>query len=64
MPCEDGHSDGKSNWQHRSKHIWAATLGQGIAAQVKNLVVKVLLVDAHAPKSWATEEHQNKQQVN
>lgn len=40
-----------------------AILGQDTAAQVGSLVVKVLHVDAHAPKSWATEEHQNNQQV-
>lgn len=26
----------KTNWQHRDKPIWAAALGQGIAAQVEN----------------------------
>ncbi|GAB0183648.1 hypothetical protein GRJ2_000830100 [Grus japonensis] len=34
-----------------------------IAARLAKLVVKVRHVDAHAPKSWATEEHQNNQQV-
>ena len=34
-----------------------------IAAQIKNLVVKVCHVDAHVPKSWATEEQQNNHQV-
>lgn len=63
MPCGDGCSDGKSNRQHRGKPIGAAILGQDTAAQVGRLVVKVLHVDAHAPKSWATEEHQNNQQV-
>ncbi|KAK4832349.1 hypothetical protein QYF61_021878 [Mycteria americana] len=49
----------QSNWQHRGKH----TLWQDIVARVENLVVKVRHVDAHVPKSWATEEHQNSQQV-
>ncbi|KAK4817362.1 hypothetical protein QYF61_011109 [Mycteria americana] len=33
------------------------------SAEVENLVVKVCHVDAHVPKSCATEEHQNNQQV-
>ncbi|KAK4830667.1 hypothetical protein QYF61_012767 [Mycteria americana] len=49
--------------QHRGKPIWAAALWQDIAAWVENLVVKVRHVDAHVPKSRATEEHQNNQQV-
>ncbi|KAK4806926.1 hypothetical protein QYF61_012647 [Mycteria americana] len=53
----------QSNWQHRGKPIWAAALWQDIAARVENLVVKVHHVDAHVPKSQATEEHQNNQQV-
>ncbi|KAK4810772.1 hypothetical protein QYF61_008744 [Mycteria americana] len=53
----------QSNWQHRGKPIWAAALWQDIAAWVENLVVKVRYVDAHVPKSGATEEHQNNQQV-
>ena len=53
----------QSNWQRRSKPIWAAALWQDIAARVQNLVVKVRHVDAHVPKSRATEEHQNNQQV-
>ena len=53
----------QSNWQHRSKPFWAAALWQDIAAQVGNLVVKVHHIDAHIPKSRATEEHQNNQQV-
>ncbi|KAK4807032.1 hypothetical protein QYF61_000361 [Mycteria americana] len=53
----------QSNWQRRGKPIWAAALWQGIAARVENLVVKVHHVDAHVPKSRATEEHQNNQQV-
>ncbi|GAB0190434.1 hypothetical protein GRJ2_001508700 [Grus japonensis] len=51
------------NWQHRGKPIWAAPLWQDIAAQLEKLVVEVCHVDAHVPKSWATEEHQNNQQV-
>lgn len=61
MSCGDSCRDGKSNWQHRGKSIWAASLGQDIAAQMENLVVKVLRVNAHAPKSGAIEEHQNSQ---
>ncbi|KAK4811029.1 hypothetical protein QYF61_015733 [Mycteria americana] len=53
----------QNNWQRRGKPIWAAALWQDIAARVENLVVKVRHVDAHVPKSRATEEHQNNQQV-
>ncbi|KAK4832385.1 LOW QUALITY PROTEIN: hypothetical protein QYF61_022240 [Mycteria americana] len=53
----------KNKWHHRGKPIWAAALWQDIAARVENLVVKVPHVDAHVPKSWATEEHENNQQV-
>ena len=53
----------QSNWQRRGKPIWAAALWQDIAAWLENLVVKVRHVDAHVPKSRATEEHQNNQQV-
>ncbi|KAK4808936.1 hypothetical protein QYF61_008216 [Mycteria americana] len=53
----------QNNWQRRGKPIWAAALWQDIAARVENLVVKVRHVDAHVPKSRATEEHQNTQQV-
>ncbi|KAK4810769.1 hypothetical protein QYF61_007743 [Mycteria americana] len=53
----------QNNWQRRGKPIWAATLWQDIAARVENLVVKVRHVDAHVPKSQATEEHQNNQHV-
>ncbi|KAK4825180.1 hypothetical protein QYF61_024660 [Mycteria americana] len=53
----------QSNWQCRKKPIWAAALWQDIAALVENLFVKVCHVDAHIPKSWATEEQQNNQQV-
>ncbi|KAK4823344.1 hypothetical protein QYF61_001621 [Mycteria americana] len=53
----------QSNWQCRRKPIWAAALWQDIAARVEKLVVKVRHVDAHIPKSQATEEHQNNQQV-
>jgi len=38
-------------------------LWQDIAAQLEKLVIKILHVDARAHKSWATEEHQNNQQV-
>ncbi|XP_019329322.1 PREDICTED: uncharacterized protein LOC109279670 [Aptenodytes forsteri] len=53
----------QSNWQRRGKPIWAAALWQDIAARVENLVVKVRHVDAHIPKSRATEEHKTNQQV-
>ncbi|GAB0184257.1 hypothetical protein GRJ2_000891000 [Grus japonensis] len=53
----------RNNWQRRGKPIWAAPLWQDIAARLEKLVVKVRHVDAHVPKSRATEEHQNNQQV-
>ncbi|KAK4810701.1 hypothetical protein QYF61_007675 [Mycteria americana] len=53
----------QNNWQRRGKPIWTAALWQNTAARVENLVVKVRHVDAHVPKSRATEEHQNNQQV-
>jgi len=53
----------KNNWQRRGKLIWAAPLWQDIAAWMDQLVVKVCHVDAHIPKSQATEEHQNNQEV-
>ncbi|GAB0192622.1 hypothetical protein GRJ2_001727500 [Grus japonensis] len=53
----------RSNWQRRGKPIWAAPLWQDIAAWLEKLVVKVRHVDAHVPKSRATEEHRNNQQV-
>ncbi|GAB0203728.1 hypothetical protein GRJ2_002838400 [Grus japonensis] len=46
----------QSNWQRRGKPIWAATLWQDIAAWLEKLVVKVRHVDAHIPKSQATEQ--------
>ena len=53
----------RSSWQHRGKPIWAAALWRDAAPHVENLVVKVRHVDAHVPKSWATEEHLNNHQV-
>ncbi|GAB0209821.1 hypothetical protein GRJ2_003447800 [Grus japonensis] len=53
----------QSNWQRRGKPIWAAPLWQDIAARLEKLAVKVRHVDAHVPKSRATEEHENNQQV-
>ncbi|KAK4815806.1 hypothetical protein QYF61_007246 [Mycteria americana] len=41
----------------------AETLEDRIDIEVDNLVVKLRHVDSHVPKSWATEEHQNNQQV-
>lgn len=49
----------KTNWQHRGKLIWAAALGQDISAWVENMTLNVSHVDAHMPKSCATEECQN-----
>ncbi|XP_064900755.1 uncharacterized protein LOC135577045 isoform X1 [Columba livia] len=43
--------------------IWAATLWQEIAARLESLPVKVRHVDAHVPKSRATEEYLNNQQA-
>ncbi|GAB0175576.1 hypothetical protein GRJ2_000022800 [Grus japonensis] len=53
----------RSNWQRRGKPIWAAELWQDITAWLEKLVVKVRHVDAHIPKSQATEEHRNNEQV-
>ncbi|KAK4830543.1 hypothetical protein QYF61_011681 [Mycteria americana] len=53
----------QSNWQCTGKPIGAAALWQDMAAWVESLVVKACHVDAHVPKSWAAEEHQNNQQV-
>ncbi|GAB0206620.1 ribonuclease H-like [Grus japonensis] len=53
----------QSKWQRRGKPMWAAPLRHDIAARLEKLVVKVRHVDAHIPKRWATEEHQNNQQV-
>ena len=53
----------KTNWQCRGKPTWAAALQQDIAARVENMALKVHHVDAHMPKSRATEEHRNNEQV-
>ena len=53
----------QNNWQRRGKPVWAAELWKGIAARIKNMVVKVRHVDAHVPKNRATEEQQNNHQV-
>ena len=53
----------QNNWQRKGKRIWAAEVWQDIAARVENLVVKVRHVDAHIPKSRATDEHQHNQQA-
>ena len=53
----------QNNWQQRGKYIWAAELRKDIAARTKNMVINVHHVDAHVPKSWATEEQQNNNQV-
>ncbi|KAK4831366.1 hypothetical protein QYF61_017497 [Mycteria americana] len=53
----------KTSWQLRGKPIWAAALWQDITAQVESMALEVHHVDAHMPKSCATEEHQNNEQV-
>ncbi|TRZ11241.1 hypothetical protein HGM15179_015857 [Zosterops borbonicus] len=53
----------KANWQHRGKPIWAAEEWKDFATRVEKLPVKVRHVDAHVPKSRATEEHQDNEQV-
>jgi len=53
----------QSNWQCRGKSIWAAPSWQDIAGRLEQLVVKASHIDAHVPKSQATEKHQNSQQV-
>ena len=53
----------QNNWQWRGKPIWDAELWKDIAAQIKNMVVKVCHADAHVLKSQATEELQNNHQV-
>ena len=53
----------KKKWQLKGKPIWAAELWKKIAAQIKNMSVKVHHVDAHGPKCRATEEQQNNHQV-
>ena len=53
----------QNNWQRRGKPTWAAELWKDIAAQIKNMVVEVCHVDAHVPKSQATEEQKNNHQV-
>ncbi|GAB0208828.1 hypothetical protein GRJ2_003348500 [Grus japonensis] len=47
----------------KGKKIIQILLQAGFAIKPKKLVVKVRHVDAHIPKSRATEEHQNNQQV-
>uniref|UniRef100_A0A8V0YU63 Uncharacterized protein n=2 Tax=Gallus gallus TaxID=9031 RepID=A0A8V0YU63_CHICK len=53
----------QNNWQRRGKPIWSAELWKDIAAQIKNVVVKARHIDAHVPKSQATEEQKNNHQV-
>ena len=53
----------QNNCHCRGKPIWVAVLWQDTAAQVENLDVKVHHVDAHIPKNWATEEHQQVDQT-
>ena len=59
-----GYSKGKqNNPQHRGKPIWAAALWKDTTVQVENMVVKECHLDAHVSKNCATDEHQNKQQM-
>lgn len=53
----------QSDWQHKGKAIWAATLWQDTAALMENLIMKVPYIEMDTPKNWATEEHQNNQKV-
>uniref|UniRef100_A0A8C5TPT8 RNase H type-1 domain-containing protein n=1 Tax=Malurus cyaneus samueli TaxID=2593467 RepID=A0A8C5TPT8_9PASS len=53
----------KNNWLRRGKPIWAAALWQDIAARVEKITLKVRHVDAHVPRSRATEEHLNNERV-
>uniref|UniRef100_A0A8C8E7K8 RNase H type-1 domain-containing protein n=1 Tax=Otus sunia TaxID=257818 RepID=A0A8C8E7K8_9STRI len=53
----------QNNWQRKGRPIWAAEVWQDIAARMENLAVKVRHVDAHIPKSRATDEHQHNQQA-
>ena len=53
----------QNNWQHRGKQVWTVTLREDTAALIENIAVKVHHVGNHIPKSHATEEHQNNQQV-
>ncbi|GAB0210311.1 hypothetical protein GRJ2_003496900 [Grus japonensis] len=52
-----------TKWQRRGEPIWAAALWQDIAARVENIAVKLHHIDAHMPKHYTTEEHQNNEQV-
>jgi len=47
----------------RGKTIWAAELWKDIAARIKGVDLKVCHINAHVPKSLATEEQQNNHQV-
>lgn len=53
----------QNNWQRRGETIWAAALWKDTAAWVENMVVNVCHINDHLSKSYATEEHRNKQQV-
>ena len=43
--------------------MWASALWKNIAAWIENMVVMEHHIDSHVPKSCASEEHQNNQQV-
>lgn len=51
----------QNNWHSRAKPIWAATLWQNIAASCGESGLQVHHLDAHVPKSQATEKHKNNQ---
>ncbi|XP_067999115.1 NBAS subunit of NRZ tethering complex isoform X2 [Melanerpes formicivorus] len=53
----------KSGWQRKGKPIWAADLWQDIADRIERIPVKVRHIDAHIPKSKATEEQQHNHQA-
>ncbi|RMB92835.1 hypothetical protein DUI87_30729 [Hirundo rustica rustica] len=53
----------KTNRQCKGKPVLAAYEWKDIASQVEKQPVKVCHVDAHVPKSWANEEHQNNEQT-
>ncbi|KAK4806844.1 LOW QUALITY PROTEIN: hypothetical protein QYF61_012565 [Mycteria americana] len=59
MPCGGGYSNGSRTIDSTE----ANSSGLQHCGKVENLVVKVRHADAHVPKSQATEEHQNNQQV-
>ncbi|XP_067999348.1 uncharacterized protein [Melanerpes formicivorus] len=53
----------RNGWQRKGKPVWAADLWQDIAARLDRLPTKVRHIDAHIPKSRATEEHKHNHQA-